>query len=236
MISKRILLATVCLAVLIIAVGAYGYALYSEISSLKRQISLINQELEELWEEINTLKPSNSTNETMNFTFTWGSEAQDIVDGPFKIEVSVWFENHTSPWDNATYEMFHIVVRVYDDDYCSDDYLGLVFDMNHNGVIDLGFEDRPRLLYANNSTIGYAALTKEGFLAPAEVPREKIYTCTYDPERGYAFGPFGYQASDITSKFGDMPTYVPVHMCFVDRNLYPGIHGVSVQFRIYLDS
>jgi len=85
------------------------------------------------------------TNGTMNFTFTWGPEAQGIVDGTFKIDISVWFENHTSPWDNTTYEMFYIVVSVYDDDYSKNDYLGLVLDMNHNGVIDLGDEDRPQL-------------------------------------------------------------------------------------------
>lgn len=177
--------------------------------------------------------------EQLNFTFTWGSEAQDIVDGTFKIEVSVWFENHTSPWDNTTCQMFYIILRVYDDDYSSNDYLGLVFDMNHNGVIDLGAEDDPLLTYADNSTVytWAASLMKEGFFAVAEVPRiPALNRCRYDPEKGYVFGSFGGPTSDFASKFGDLPTYIPIHMCFYDANLYPGVHVVSVQFRIYIYS
>jgi hypothetical protein len=240
LIPKRIIVVAVCVAVLMVAVGAYGYALYSEISSLKGQISLLNQELEELWEEIDALKQSNSTNNTnstMNFTFTWGPETQDIVDEIFKIEVSVWFGDNTLP-DNTTIKMFYIVVSVYDDDHSKDDYLGLVFDMNHNGVIDLGFEDDPLIIYGDDSTIyelGAVTLLEDGLLIVAEVPREPAHNkCVYNLEKGYVFGTFGYPASDITSQFEDMPAYIPVHICFADRNLNLGVHVVSFQFRIYL--
>lgn len=231
-----VLVSVLGLLIVGIAVTAQSYMSSRQFSGLESQINLINQEIDAVWEEINTLKVGNSTNGTMDFTFAWGSQAQNIVNGTFKIDVSVWFENHTNPWDNTTCQMFYIVINVYDDDYGSDDYLGLVFDMNHNGTIDLGFEDRPRFLYVNNSTIGVAALGKEGFLAPAEVPRKKAYMCTYDPEKGYAFGPFGGPTSDFASKFGDMPAYIPIHLCFVDANLYPDLQGVSAQFRIYINS
>lgn len=182
---------------------------------------------------------NDEANKQMNFTFTWGPKTQDIVNRTFKIEVSAWFENHTSPWDNTTYQMFYIILRVYDDDYNSNDYLGLVFDMNHNGVIDLGAEDDPLLTYADNSTVytWAASLMKEGFFAVAEVPRiPALNKCRYDPEKGYVFGSFGGATSDFASKFGDLPAYIPIHMCFYDANLYPGVHVVSVQFRIYIYS
>jgi len=135
--------------------------------------------------------------------------------------------------------MFYVVVEVYDDDYNSNDYLGLVFDMNHNGVIDLGDEDDPLIIYADNSTVytWAASLMKEGFFAVAEVPRMPAHNkCRFDPEKGYVFGPFGGHASDFASQFGEMPTYIPIHLCFCDANQYPGIYGVSVQFRIYPNS
>lgn len=221
-----------------IPISAQSYVLSRQLSGIENQIGLINQEIDELWEEISTLKVGCSTNNTMNFTFTWGPEAQDIVDGTFKIEVSAWFENHTDLWDNTTYEMFYIIVNVYDDDYSSNDHLGLVFDKNHNGIIDLGLEDRPRLFYADNSTAGAPALTKDGLMILAAVPEGKSCVCTYDPEKGYAFGPFGGPTSYFASKIGDLPTYIPIHICFDDANLYPyqhrSLHAVSVQFRIYV--
>jgi len=215
-----------------------GYALSRQLSGLEGQIGLMNQEVNAIWEEINTLKVGNTTDDTMVFTFTWGPEAQDIVDGTFKIEVSAWFENHTSPWDNTTYEMFYMLVSVYDDDYDSYDSLGLVFDENHNGIIDLGLEDRPQLWYADNSTAGAPALTKDGLMVLAEAPEGKSSVCRYDIEKGYTFGPFGGPTSYFASKFVGMPTYIPIHICFSDTNRYPysGIHDVSVQFRIYLNS
>lgn len=219
LVSRRLLFILVCIIVLVIAIGAYGYRLHADGSGLKGQA---NDDIDDM----------------MHFTFTWGSETQDIVNGTFKIEISAWFENHTSPWDNTTYEMFYILVSVYDDDYSSDDHLGLVFDENHNGIIDLGFEDRPQLFYADNSTAGYPALTKDGLMVLAQVPEGKSNVCRYDPEKGYVFGPFGGPTSYFASEFVGISTYIPIHICFGDANLYPysGIHDVSVQFRIYLNS
>lgn len=171
----------------------------------------------------------------MNYTFTWGPEAQDIVDGTFKIEVFVWFENRTSPWDNTTTEIFSILINVYDDDYSGGDYLGLVLDENHNGIIDYGRADRPRLLYARNSTTE-AGLSYTGLVVPAQFPETNLYACTYDPEKGYVF--YGEaRASEITTKFGDQKSYIPIHICFRDTNVvFPNISCVSFQFRIYLKS
>jgi hypothetical protein len=183
MISKRVLLVTVCVVTLIVAVGAYGYALYSEISGLKDQIDLINQELEELWEEINTLKVGNSTNDTMNFTFIWGPETQSIVQGTLRLEVSLTW----GVVPNSTHKWLSMVVKVNDDDYSEWDYLGLVFDMNENGVIDLGFEDAPFGLWTNNMTAP-SVLLENGFLAFAEtMPTPGPHTCTFDPDTGYTF-------------------------------------------------
>lgn len=170
---------------------------------------------------------------SMNYTFTWGPETQGIVDGTFTIEVSICLENITNPW-NITFNVFHIVIKVYDDDFGSDDYLGLILDNNHNGVIDFGSTDYPRLIYADNSTIRFATLLRDGRLGPAEVPREKTYTCTYDTDKGYTFGPYTEPTSDFVRKFGDGPTYIPIYICFLDTNRCSGIRMVSMGFIVYL--
>lgn len=190
----------------------------------------------EVWEEIGRWVVGDGGDEVMVFTFTWGCEVQEIVDGTFKVEVLAWFENHTSPWENVTYEVFKVLFRVYDDDCSSGDSLGLVFDQNQNGVIDLGHEDRPYLFFADNSTAGWVCLGRGGVMGEAEVPRRKSEVCTYNPEEGYTFGPFGGPTEYYASKLGDMPTYIPVYLIYNDGNLYPGVHQVSVHFNIYLDS
>lgn len=215
---RRSLLIVACIGVLVITIGVYGYGLYREGLGSNGQ----------------------ANDDKMHFTFTWGPETQDIVNGTFKIEVSAWFENHTSPRGNTTYEMFYMLVSVYDDDYGGLDSLGVVFDKNHNGIIDLGLEDRPRLFFANNSTAGAPALTKDGLMILAAVPGGKSSVCKYDPEKGYVFGPFGVPTSDFVSKSVDMLSYIPIHICFDDANLYPyqhgSLHAVSIQFRVYLIS
>jgi len=183
--------------------------------------------------------PSRSqTNGTMNFNFTWGPEAQGIVAGTFKIDVTVWFvDNPPLPGSNTSIKIFYMNVSVPDDDYSSNDYLGFVLDMNQNGIIDYGINDNPFIFYPNNTTIVGMATTlhKDGSVVVAEVPRFPAPNkCRYDSEKGYVFGPFGYQASEITTEIQGGRTYIPIHMCFYDANRYLGVHIVSVQFRIYL--
>ena len=175
---------------------------------------------------------------TANFTFTWGPDAQNIVDGTFRIEISAWFENHTSPWDNTTIVMFNWIVRVYDDDYSSGDTFGFVYDHNHNGIIDLGYTDHPSLFFADNSKAGAPALLKDGGWAEAEVPRTQANVCRYDSEKGYTFGPFGGPKDYYAYKFGDGPTYIPLFISFSDRNppyTERARTQVTIQFKIYLD-
>jgi len=235
LISKRVLVVAVCVAVLMVAVGAYGYVLYSEISSLKGQISLKNQELEELWEEINALKPSNSTNSTnntMNFTFTWGPDTQKIVHGTLRLEISITWG--VTP--NSTNKWLFMVVRVNDDDYNPWDYLGLVFDMNENGVIDLGFEDNPFGLWVNNMTAP-SGLMENGFLGFAEtMPTPGPHTCTFDPDTGYTFriffptppwpGSSTYNPAEVLREEYENP----LHICFEDT----GGGRVFVRFPFYI--
>ena len=236
MISKRVLVVAVCVAVLTVVVGTYGYALYSEISSLKGQISLINQELEELGEEINALKPSNSTNNTNStdntMNFTWGSGTQKIVQGTLSLEISMTWGGVP----DSIHKWLSMVVRVNDDEYNPWDYLGLVFDMNENGVIDLGSEDSPFGLWVNNMTAP-SILLENGFLGFAEtMPILGPHNCTFDTDTGYTF----------RIKFYSLPTdpgypYNPaevlreeyenlLHICFEDS----GGGRVFVRFPFYI--
>lgn len=163
----------------------------------------------------------------MNFTFTWAG-AQKIVNGTFKIDVFVWFQNFT--WNDITTETFNILVKVYDDDYSPNDCLGLVFDMNHNGKIDFGIKDEPIVLYADNTTVINPSLHPAGFLGVPEMPREKIFTCTYDTDEGYTFGPYRLAAGNVMRQIGDIPAYIPIHICFRESR-----GKVSFNFWVYTD-
>lgn len=165
------------------------------------------------------LNTSNSTNETMNFTFTWGPDTQRIVQGTLRLEVSITW----AVVPNSTHKWLSMVVSVNDDEYSEWDYLGLVFDMNENGVIDLGFEDLPFGLWTNNMTTD-SALLENGFLAFAEtMPKAGPHNCTFDPNTGYTFRIKFYSVpTDLI-----YPPYNPaevlkegnknlLHMCFKD--------------------
>jgi len=162
---------------------------------------------------------------SMSFTFLWGPEAQHYVNGTFRIDVIVSFETLT--WDNASAETVNIVVKVHDDDYSSDAYLGLTLDMNHNGKIDFGPTDDPALLFADNTTVRSPFLEEEGFLTWPEMPIEGLNACTYYLDEGYTFGPYRFALGEVMSKFGSFPAYIPVHICFGRE--------VSFQFCAYPD-
>ena len=222
----------VFVAVLIVAVGAYGYALNSEISSLKGQISLKDQELEELWEELSASKPSNSTNNTMNLTFTWGPGTQKIVRGTLRLEISI-------TWcfvPNSTHKWLFMVVRINDDEYNPWDYLGIVFDMNENGVIDPGSEDEPFGLWSNNMTA--PSLLWGNFLVFAEtMPIPGPHNCTFDPDTGYTFR-IKFYSLPTDPIYGYNPAEVlreeyenPLHICFEDT---AAGDGVFVRFPFYI--
>lgn len=125
-----------------------------------------------------------------------------------------------------------MVVRVNDDDYSPEDYLGLVFDMNENGVIDLGVSDHPFGLLTTNMTIP-SMLLESGFLGFAYCPpRRGPHNCTFDPDTGYMFqiefpslpptgGPLTNPAEVLKEGCNN-----PLHICFVDASG----EGVFVQF------
>jgi hypothetical protein len=167
-----------------------------------------------------------------NFTFTWEPETQSIVCGTFTIEVSIRLENITCPF-YFTSNMFYMTIKVHDDDYACDDRLGLTLDTNHNGFIDFT-TDCSQLFYADNSTIRVAALLPDGRMGPAEIPREKTFTCTYDADEGYTFGPYVKLVGDIERRVGDGPLYTPICICFFDHNQCSGNNMVFIEFVVYL--
>jgi hypothetical protein len=171
----------------------------------------------------------------MNYTFTWDPEAQDIVNGTFRIDVSIRFENVT--YGNVTTETFILVVKANDDDYYGSDYLGLALDMNQNGVIEYGLKDYPLLLYASNRTVTDVSLHSDGRMFPPEIFRDDIYTCTFDPDEGYTFGPYRFAAGELMSNIDPVTpyaTYIPMLISFVDTNCwYPDIGRVCFELLVY---
>lgn len=222
--ERRVVLAFVLgLVIMGVPFAVQGYTLSKQLSRLENQIGLIDQELDELWEEINALKEG-----TMNFTFTWGPDTQRIVRGTFRLEISFRLED----------ENMSMIVKANDDEYNEEDYIGLVFDKNNNGVIDLGHADEPYGLWANNMTTA-SVLVEHGFLGFAElIPKPGPQKCTFDPDTGYLFEiQFPYLFYDTewnpahALKKGD---HNPLHICFYDYDApYPTM-GVFVRFLFYV--
>lgn len=211
-----------------IPLAAQSYMLSRQFSGLADQIGLINQEIDAIWEEISTLKVGNSTNDTMNFTFTWGPDTQRVVQGTLLLEVSL-------TWvvvPNSTHKRLSMVITVNDDDYSPEDYLGLVFDMNQNGVINNGVADHPFGLLTNNMTIT-STLLENGFLGFAYCPpRRGPHNCTFNLDIGYVFH-IEFPSLPPASGLLTNPAEVlkegcnnPLHICFVDASG----EGVSVRF------
>jgi hypothetical protein len=164
--------------------------------------------------------PSNGdANKQMNFTFTWGPETQDIINGTFHLEMLLrWGVVPNSP-----HKWLSMMVKINDDEYNPCDYLGIVFDINENGVIDLGSADGPFGLWTNNMTAP-SVLLENGFLCFAEcMPTQGPHTCTFEPDTGYMFSIF----------FPSLPSEGPppnpaevlregcensLHVCFNDAN------------------
>lgn len=149
MVSKRILLAAVCIVVLVGAAGAYGYALYSQVSSLGRR-------LEDVQNEINLLKNRiGFINSSKTYNFFW--------QGPIAEKFNV-----TTFWMNITFQRInetHLVVTVETNNLNSDDpgCVGMLFDMNHDG--ELGFGDDGWVYYTFKSYVApYYAKVKACFV------------------------------------------------------------------------
>lgn len=171
---------------------------------------------------------TNSTFTWLNFTFTWGSDAQKIVQGEFSLKVSIGFYIHYYSVYGAVAKGMLILIEANDDDYNEWDYIGLVFDTNQNGYIDS--HDSPIALYANNMTQP-AVLYTDGFLGFAEMlPIRSPHHVEFNSGRGYAFsfhfpsGEYGY----LKEKSGN-----PLHICYFDEAASRQ-GSVYVRFQFYI--
>lgn len=122
----------------------------------------------------NPMQTSPISNE-LNFTFTWGPNSQKIVQGTFRLEVSIIFNE----------ENLSMVIRANDDDYNGLDYIGLVFDTNQNGYID--YQDTSYALFADNTTMP-SVLAPHGCLCFAYCRPEPSYQeVSFNSDKGYLF-------------------------------------------------
>lgn len=165
----------------------------------------------------------------MNFTFTWGPDNQKIVQGMFRLEITVtWGEG-----DNVS-----MVIKANDDEYNEWDYIGLVFDTNQNGHIDL--HDEAYGLFANNMTLP-SILCEHGFLGFAECPpRLGPQKVSFNPDAGYTFTvqfPYldEYAVLDWNPAQSLRKGYDnPLHLCFHDEDAAGYTSGVFVRFLFYI--
>jgi len=165
-----------------------------------------------------------------NFTFTWGSDKQKIVNGDFFLNIDFGFREITitSKDDPSIFYVSHdliIVIEANDDDYNPSDYVGLVFDTNHNGYLDT--YDNAYLASADNSSL-HACLDGSGFMS-VSLPWPSCHGAVFDVSRGYTlvYSPFsGDSDMDLanTLKKGE-PNLA--HVCFYDDFG----KGVFVQFQ-----
>lgn len=127
---------------------------------------------------------SNTNAKTFVYEWPYGTMVvygqQYIMNGTLRLEITFkWVEDYLS-----------IVAKINDDDRHGFDMLGLVFDINGNGAIDLGSVDNPYMLYSSNTTIQHAVyLYKDGWIhsISLEIPGPStLHTCVFT-EEGYTF-------------------------------------------------
>jgi hypothetical protein len=119
---------------------------------------------------------------SQSFTFTWGPDKQHIVDGELRLEMGFkWIGENLS-----------IVARINatEHPYEGANYLGLVFDTDHNDIISSS--DHPYQLFADNVTIDRSVtllLPSGRITSPCDsLPKPSPYhTCTFDKATGYTF-------------------------------------------------
>lgn len=152
-------------------------------------------------------------NAPMNFTFTWGPGNQRIVNGTFRLEISIIVDG-----ENVT-----MVIKANDDDYHEADYIGLVFDVNQNGTIDT-FEESYGL-FAANMTVA-SKLMAHGFLgfvwSGARLGPHKV---SFNSQTGYTFT-VHFPYVDETGALQWNPAAVlkrgddnPLHVCYFDADI-----------------
>lgn len=153
------------------------------------------------------------SNGPLEFTFTWGSNAQKIVNGTFVLTLKI-----SPDAQNLT-----LVATANDDEYDQFDYLGLVFDTNQNGHIDIS--DQAIGLWADNFTVK-SDLQEYGLLAFSQaIPVRGPQNVTFDASTGYTFTvdfPFFYPTKPEEPWFDPGMALVQgmnqLHVCFYDDN------------------
>lgn len=182
-------------------------------------------------DQSDTLSNSTSTanNTWLNFTFTWGPESQNIVQGEFRIKIGMCFYTYSTAY--ATQKRIWMLIETNDDEYDDWDYIGLVFDTNQNGYVDI--RDETYGAYANNMTQP-ASLYEDGFLAFAEMsPIRGPQHVTFASDKGYTFS-FNFPSVGYES-WDPLPSLKtgcnnPLHICFLDDDA----GGVFMRFLFYI--
>lgn len=173
--------------------------------------------------------PSSNSNasEEMNFTFTGGSDSQKIVQGEFRLEIRMrWYGENLS-----------MVITANDDDYEEWDYIGLVFDTNQDGHIDI--HDTSYALLANNLTIP-SVLLEHGFLGFAQIaPRSGPQKVSFSPDTSHTFTvqfpcSDGYGGEWNPAQSLKKANDNSLHLCFHDKDVADYTMGVFIRFLFYL--
>ncbi|MDH5754891.1 MAG: hypothetical protein OEY95_06800 [Candidatus Bathyarchaeota archaeon] len=131
--------------------------------------------------------PNTSNTNAKTFVYEWpygnliGVGHQTIVNGTLRLEITFeWGEDALS-----------INAKINDDAYSEGGGMGLVFDRNGNGFIDIDFVDQPYLLGTDNTTMPRdIALCKDGkikCLAFWSPERSPYHNCTFNEAEGYTF-------------------------------------------------
>lgn len=159
------------------------------------------------WQKVSE-KGRDSFPESETYKFTWAREQQDIVQGTLLLELTC----------SRSGEGLHLTVKINDDDFNPHDYLGIIFDKNGDGAIDLGTSDEPYGLWANNLTAP-AALTERGLMFAEIMPRRGLHTCKFD-SAGYAF-----EVTFSKSELNLTKNTVLLRICFGDEDVPYGKIG-----------
>jgi len=238
MVSKRVWLGLLCIAVLVGAVGGtlIGIFIGNRIStlesrvnslqenvsslenvrdSLQNNVSTLESQVEELQDEVDRLLDElGHVNSTKSFVFEWPPWEQTIVNGTLRMEL-------TFSWQG---ENLSIIVKINDDEYSEWDCLALAFDFDGDGTPDFGLNlyangyKHPGILASNNRI-------EDPFLY-APTPSE-YHTCVFEPEIGYTF-------NILFPPLDETPlTELPTDSMFV-RFEDTASHGVYVYFQFGL--
>lgn len=135
------------------------------------------------------------------FVYEWAS-GNGVVLGEQQITNETLRLELTVEWGKETLNM---VAKINDDDFQMEDYMGLVFDKNGNGFIDVGMTDDPYLLLQNHTT-DHNALTKDGTIEwmVDDIPYPSPYHyCVFTEGVGYTFN-ITIPKSDLSNVKADM--------------------------------